>query len=94
MDSIRSDCRIDSPGEVPQESVLKDEYKVQRKRFANWTRKKFRKEDTMRIFFSDEKMFDLDGIYHSENDRIWSVNREEANWSGGKNSKESLQEKL
>ena len=26
--------------------------------------------------FSDEKMFDLDGIYSSENDRIWAVNRE------------------
>ena len=38
----------------------------------------------MRIHFSDEKMFDLDGIYNSQNDRIWTVNREEANRRGGK----------
>ena len=42
------------------------------------------KKDTMKIFFSDEKIFDLDGIYNSENDRIWAVNREEANQRGGK----------
>ena len=38
----------------------------------------------MRILFSDEKMFDLDGIYNSQNDRIWAVNREEANRRSGK----------
>ena len=43
-----------------------------------------RKEDTMRILFSDEKKFDPDGIYNSQNDRIWAVNREEANRRGGK----------
>ena len=37
----------------------------------------------MRILFSDEKMFDLDSIYNSENDRIWAVNREEANRRSG-----------
>ena len=38
----------------------------------------------MRILFSDEKMFVPDGIYNSENDRVWTVNREEANQRGGK----------
>ena len=75
------------------ELLLKDEHKAQRKHFANWARKKFRKEDTMRILFFDEKMFDLDGIYNSQNDRIWAVNREEANRRGGKISKERLQKK-
>ena len=65
------------------EPLLKDEHKAQRKKFVNWARKKFRKEDTMRILFSDEKMFDLDGIYNSENDCIWAVNREEA-YRGGR----------
>ena len=45
--------------------------------------KKLRK-DAMRIHFSDEKMFDLDSIYNSENDHIWIVNRVEANWRSGK----------
>ena len=76
------------------EPLLKDEHKAQRKKFANWARKKFRKEEIMRIVFSDEKMFDLDGIYNSENDRIWAVNREEANRRGGtKNSNESFYKK-
>ena len=76
------------------EPLLKDEHKkLSGKKFANWARKKFRKEDTMRILFSDGKMFDLDGIYNSENDRMWAVNREEANQRGGKNSNESLQKK-
>ena len=73
--------------------LLKDEHKAQRKKFTNWARKKFRKEETMRIVFSDEKMFDLDDIYNSENDRVRAVNREEAYRRDGKNSKESLQKK-
>ena len=67
--------------------------KLSGKKFANWERKKFWKEDKMRILFSDEKLFDLDGIYNSENDRTWTVNGEEANRRGGKNNKESLQKK-
>lgn len=37
----------------------------------------------MRILFSDEKMFDLDGIYNSQNQRIWTVSRDEADENGG-----------
>ena len=32
----------------------------------------------MKILFSDEKMFDIGGIYNSQNDRIWAVNRSAA----------------
>ena len=49
-------------------------------KFANWLRHNFRKEDTLTILFFDEKMFDLDGMY---NDRMWAVNREEADKRGG-----------
>ena len=38
----------------------------------------------MRIPFSDEKIFDLDGAYNSENTRIWAVNRREVNLGDGK----------
>ena len=48
----------------------------------------------MRILFSDEKMFDLDGIYNSENDRIWAVNREEANRRGGKKQQRKFPQKV
>ena len=40
--------------------------------------------------FFEEKMSDLDGIYNSENDYIWAVNREKENWRGGKNNKENF----
>ena len=29
----------------------------------------------MNILFSDEKMFNIDGIYNSHNDRIWTAIR-------------------
>ena len=37
----------------------------------------------MKLLFSDEKLFNIDGIYNSQNDRIWMVNRAEANIKGG-----------
>ena len=48
------------------------------KNFANWLRTNFRKEDTMRMFFSDGKFFDIDGVYNSQNDRVWAVDRADA----------------
>lgn len=44
------------------EPSLTDEHKEKRKIFANWVRNHFRKEDTMRFLFSDEKMIDMNGI--------------------------------
>ena len=48
----------------------------------------------MRILFSDEKMFDLDGIYNSENARIWAVNRKEANRRGEKKQQGKFPQKV
>ena len=39
-------------------------------------------------------MFDLDGIYNSQNYRIWAVNREEANWRGDKKQQRGFPEKV
>ena len=50
--------------------MLTDEHKAKRLKFANWLRTNFRKSDTMKILFSDEKLFDIDRIYNSQNDRI------------------------
>ena len=78
---LRKDLKM-KPYKITVEPLLKDEHKAEQKKFSTWERKKFQKEDTVRIVFSHEKMFDLDGIYNSENDRIWAVNREEANRRG------------
>ena len=51
-------------------TALTDHHKAQRKKFANWVRKHFRKKETMGILFSDEKIFDIDGVYNSQKDRV------------------------
>ena len=63
--------------------ALTDFEKSKRMKFANWVRHNFRKEDTLIILFSDEKMFDLHGMHNAQNDRIWAVNREETDKRGG-----------
>ena len=37
----------------------------------------------MRILFSDKKFFDIDGVYNSQNDRGWAVNRANTDEKGG-----------
>jgi len=74
--------------------LLTDEHKEKRIQFANWIRTNFRKEDTMKILFSDEKMFDIDGVYNSQNDRIWAVNRSEADINGGIRQKRKFPQKV
>ncbi|CAF1629333.1 unnamed protein product [Rotaria magnacalcarata] len=48
----------------------------------------------MRILFSDEKMFDVDGIYNSQNQRIWAASCDEANEKGGIKMKQKLPKKV
>jgi hypothetical protein len=48
----------------------------------------------MQILFSDEKMFDIDGIYNSQNQRIWAASRTEANKRGGIKMKQKFSLKI
>lgn len=73
---------------------LTDEHKKKRKKFANWIFNHFRKEDTMRILFSDEKMFDVDGIYNAQNQRIWAPSRAEADERGGVQMRQKFPQKV
>ena len=61
--------------------------KSKRKKFANWVRTNFKKEDTLKILFSDEKMFDIDEAYNAENDRVRAVDLDEADEKGGRKQK-------
>jgi hypothetical protein len=76
------------------EPLLTDAHKTKRKKFANWVRTNFRKEQTMKILFSDEKLFDIDGVYNSQNDRIWAVSRAEADKNGGIKEKRKFPQKV
>lgn len=74
--------------------LLKDEHSVQRKRFSIWIRTCFKQETTMKILFSDEKMFDIDGVYNSQNDQVWAVDRSEADKAGGRKQKRKFSQKV
>ena len=75
------------------ESSLSDDQRVKQKKFANWVGTHFRKEDTMKILFSDEKYLDIDGVYNSQNDRVWAVNRIDADERRALNRNESTHKK-
>ncbi|CAM4784202.1 unnamed protein product [Rotaria magnacalcarata] len=77
------------------EPSLSDDQKMKRKKFANWIRTNFRIEETMRILFSDEKFFDIDGVYNSQNDRVWAVDRADADAdkNGGMKQKRKFRQK-
>lgn len=76
------------------EPSLSDDHKIQRKKFANWVRTNFRKEETMKILFSDKKFFDIDGVYNSQNDRVWAVDRADADEKGGIQRKRKFPQKV
>ena len=52
--------------------------KVKRVKFSHWVRHNYTKQSSQRILFSDEKIFDLDGIYNKQNDRVWAATRKDA----------------
>lgn len=68
---------------IVKEPAITDLQKTKRVTFANWVLNNFNKDDTKNWLFSDEKLFDLDGVYNVQNDRIWAVSRQEGNKKGG-----------
>ena len=71
-----------------------DDQKIKRKKFVNWVQNNFRKEETMRILFSDAKFFDIDGVYNSQNDRVWTVDRADADEKGGIQQRRNFPQKV
>ena len=79
---------------IASEPLLFDDQKIKRKAFAGWVRTNFRKEDTMRILFSDGKFFDIDGVYNSQNDRVWAVDHADADKKGGIKQRRKFSQKV
>jgi transposase len=73
---------------------LIDLQKRKRVKFANWVLNHYNKEDTKKWLFTDEKYFDLDGVYNVQNDREWAVSREEADKQGGIHQKTKFPTKV
>ena len=72
---------------------LFDDQKIRQKQFANWIRTNFRKEDILRILFSDEKFFDIDDVYNVDNEHMWAINRADTNEKGGVMEKQEFSER-
>jgi hypothetical protein len=73
---------------------LTPEHVRKRKSFATWVGHHFSKESSKNILFSDEKLFDLDGVCNRQNDRIWAATRAEADARGGIFEKNKFPQKV
>ncbi|CAF2979203.1 unnamed protein product [Rotaria sp. Silwood2] len=73
---------------------LTDLQKQKKVKFANWVLNHYTKEDNKKWLFTDEKHFDLDGVYNIQNDRVWAVSREEADKQGGIHQKTKFPTKV
>lgn len=62
---------------------LDDAAKNRRIQFAYWVRRWLRKQQMETILFSDEKYFSIDGIFNRQNDRVYALNRQDADSAGG-----------
>lgn len=62
---------------------LTDRQKSKRKSFGIWVQKNIRKSMTKKILFSDEKRFDLNGMYNRQNERVYAATRDQADEKGG-----------
>ncbi|CAF2996750.1 unnamed protein product [Rotaria sp. Silwood2] len=49
---------------------------------------------TIRTEDAIKKVFDIDGVYHAKNDRVWTVNRDEADKKGGIHQKKAFPQKV
>ncbi len=54
----------------------------------------FEKSKQWKFFFFDEKLFDIDDVYNSQNDRIWAASRAEADKNGGIKEKRKFPQKF
>ena len=90
---LKKDLGLKSYKKVIEPSLSNDQ-KIKRKKFANWIQNNFRKEETMRILFSDEKFFDIDGVCNSQNDRMWAVDPADADEKGGIQQRRKFPQKV
>lgn len=77
-----------------KEPALTPQQKLTRKQFSKWTSRNLTQDERQRVVFSDEKYFDIDGVYNSNNDRVWAVSREEADKKGGAVRKNKFPQKV
>ena len=67
---------------------LKDHQQLLRKQCCSWIRKKFRREDLLRMMFTDENFFTRNGYLNLKNAVVWADSRLEADTYNGIYAKE------
>ena len=58
------------PYKIVVEPSFPDDQKNKQQQFANRVRTNFLKEDIVKILLSDEKLFDIVGVYNAQNIRV------------------------
>lgn len=76
------------------EPLITEAQREKRKKFTNWIRTNFKKEQTLKFVFSDEKIFDIVGVYNTQNDRFWAIDRREADQKGGRMQKRKFPQRV
>ena len=90
---LRKD-RGDFPYKKIKQPKLTDLQKKKRVQFANWVLNYYTKDNIGRWLLADEKFFDLDGVYNSQNDRVWAVRKEEDDEKDGLHEKTKFPQKV
>ena len=72
---------------------MTDTEKFKRKYLQNGSEKILKKEGTIEILFSDEKIFDIDGVCDAQNNRLRAVDRDEADEKAGRKQTRKFSQK-
>ena len=84
------------PYKIVMESLLSDDQKIKLKYvFCKLdSDKSSKRRHLMRILFSNEKFFDINGIYNSQNGWAWAVSRADADKKGGIQQRQKFPHKV
>ena len=73
---------------------LDDAHKAERKKVANWIQSNFHSQQNMRVLLSNEKLFDINGLYNVQTDHVWTSTRAKVGESGGIKAKRKFPQKV
>ncbi|KAL4500781.1 hypothetical protein ABPG72_020015 [Tetrahymena utriculariae] len=82
------------PYKIRRQPFLQTAHIEKRLKFSYWVQNNFTKNDCLKILFSDEKQFEIDGVYNTQNDRIGAVDRAQADLKGGIFQKQKFPQKV
>ena len=91
--ALKSDLGL-VPYKYRKEPKLTPAHLEKRIKFAKWVRKFCSNASSQTAVFCDEKLFDLDGVYNHQNDRVWATTRVDADNLGAVFKKQKFPKKV